>query len=173
LVLTDVIYANGKFVAVGTQSSFTNAIIVASNNGVDWVTTYSNATAGLALAAYHNGIYYVAGAGQGSANTGFVISSSDGENWLAPAFKTGTGGVNNSAIVNDRIFFYTSTSRLVEYDVGIISDRQINPASTASYTSIASSGDQIVASGNTGFSVRSIPAAGTPFISSNHYMRIK
>lgn len=70
--ISNVIYANGKFVAVGA-----NGTILTSTNGSTWVADNSGTTGSLRAITYGNGIFVAVGAG------GNVLSSTDGVNWTA------------------------------------------------------------------------------------------
>lgn len=76
--LRDVIFANGKFVAVGNRLSNTITIIQVSTDGINW-TQYEPFTNGPVLSAvtYGNGLFVAVANGGGNR----VITSPDGISW--------------------------------------------------------------------------------------------
>ena len=69
----DVIFADGQFIAVGQ-----NGTILASTDGINWISRTSGTSVALRDIVYGNNLFVVVGSGSPS---GCILTSSDGENW--------------------------------------------------------------------------------------------
>ncbi|MHB8404148.1 MAG: sialidase family protein [Gammaproteobacteria bacterium] len=82
--LNDMIYAGGKYIAVGGSHLGTGASILESSDGLGWTSIYVGAAGSdLTTVAYGNGLYVAAGTDM-NGNT-LWLSSTDGLSWTAIA----------------------------------------------------------------------------------------
>ena len=75
--ITDIHYANGRWVAVGTDTSNNNGLVVTSPDGTTWTKRTSNATSTLNAVHYDNTLWVAVG------NGGVVVTSTNGTTWAA------------------------------------------------------------------------------------------
>ena len=76
MILYEVTYGNGLFIAVGEQG-----IILSSEDGRNWRKTITRKTATLHGVTYHDGLYVTVGYDHGAAGGSFIFISLDGYSW--------------------------------------------------------------------------------------------
>ena len=95
--ITDIHYANGRWVAVGTDTNNNNGLVVTSPDGTTWTKRTSNATSTLNAVHYDNTLWVAVG------NGGVVVTSTNGTTWAA----------QRSNVTSDLTDVHYATSRWV------------------------------------------------------------
>jgi hypothetical protein len=91
--VTDIIFANGKFVAVTAQAAGADNVST-STDGINWTTQVTPSTEQLHSVAYGAGVYVAAG------NSGTIYSSPDGATWTSRTSGFGVTAVEKVVYVN-------------------------------------------------------------------------
>jgi hypothetical protein len=100
--LTDIIFADNKFVAVGTNiSGATYTSIEVSTNGVSWTEYNPMVNVALETITYGNGKFVAAGDGGPGYSNNTVITSTDGINWTL-SITSGVYGIRKLAYGNGK-----------------------------------------------------------------------
>ena len=90
-----VIYANGKFVAVGSH-----CFAALSLNGELWQESYDFRINGASDIIYANGVAYADGKYVAVGSSGYITSSNDGVSWTTPKLITDESGNPITATLN-------------------------------------------------------------------------
>ena len=75
---SDILYAEGQFVAVGQMNGAGAGVIITSTDGINWVQHISDGTAYIWGIGYGNGGFVAVG------DNGISVISDDGVNWVKP-----------------------------------------------------------------------------------------
>ena len=100
-MLTDVVYAEGQFVAVGSPDT-----VITSTDGVNWVQRRSGTQSGFGAIAYGNGQFVAAGDS--------IVSSTDGVTWIEHTFDSQYGSLYGVAFGNGRFVAAGDSGAILE-----------------------------------------------------------